>query len=92
MKNSFPKRIKRHSKKCDSNVNLKFVECVLEKSSSYMLAYIHTYLQIYEELFPKSQSMNLALTLETYFLESRLTRFGSEFFIYIYIYIYIYKQ
>ena len=43
---SFPKRDKRHSKKCFWNdANAKFINCILEKSSSYMD--IH----IYEELF-----------------------------------------
>ena len=41
MKSSFPKRDKRHAKKCDYDANAKLIDCVLEKSFSYM--YISTY-------------------------------------------------
>ena len=86
------------TKKNDLNVNPKFVECTLEKSSPYI--YMHTYiyldiyeecvcthiyiyLDIYEEHFPQTWSLILALTLETPVLQWRLTRFGKELFIYI---------
>ena len=55
---------------------------------SYMCIYIH----IYEEIFHKTRSLNLALTLVTHVLEWRLLRLGKELFIYIYIYIYIYTH
>ena len=67
MKSSFPKRDKHHSKrKRGSNGNPKFVDCVLEKSSSNMYIYIYIYLHILEELKSKTQSLNMALTLETF--------------------------
>ena len=40
---------------------------------------MHIY--IFEDLFSKIQSMNLALALQTQFLEWRLPRFGKELFI-----------
>ena len=36
MKKSFPKPDKRHSQTWVYNANLKFIDCVLEKSSSHM--------------------------------------------------------
>ena len=57
MKSSFPKCDKHHSKEWVSNVNAKFVDCLLEKSSSDQ--YLHR--SIYEELFPKTRYLNFAL-------------------------------
>ena len=55
----------------------KFVESVLEQSSSYT----SVFLNIYEELFPKTWFLNLVLTVETHFVECRLKSFGKELFI-----------
>ena len=44
---------------------------------------VYIYLHIYEELFQNNlRSLNLALTLGTYFLEWRLMSFEKELFIY----------
>ena len=90
VKSSFPKRVKRHSKKNVSNVNSKYVDWVLEKSSSYV--YIRIYLHIYEELFPKTRSLNLSLKIETFFIfylffNGVLRVWKRAHHVYIYIYI-----
>ena len=87
---SFPKRVKRHSKKvgfkCQSQVCIK---CLRKELFIYL--YIPGYLHIYEELFRKAWSLKLALIIETLlFFVWRLARFGKELFIYIYIYEVIY--
>ena len=67
MKRYFPKRVKRHLKKKGvSNVNPKFVDCVLKKA-----LFINVYIR----------SLNLALIFETHILEWRLTRLGKALFI-----------
>ena len=50
MKNSFPKRIKRHYRKLACNTSAKFKDCALVNRSVYTLIYK----QIYEELFSKT--------------------------------------
>ena len=79
---------------CNANANL--IDCVLEKSFSYM--YTHTFMYIFSEgkLFSKTGTLNLTLALQTRFVDWRLSRFGKELFIsywmvdWIYgIYIYI---
>ena len=47
MKSSFPKRIKRHYKKCLCTANAKFDYYVLEKTFSHMNKYTHTHTYIY---------------------------------------------
>ena len=54
-------------KKMDFKCHPKFVDCALEKSSSIYI-YIWVCLHIYEELFRKAQSLELALTLGNPFL------------------------
>ena len=49
-----------------------------------MYIYIRTYTHV-KKLFAKTQSVNLALTLQAHFLECRLTRFKKELFINRYI-------
>ena len=45
-----------------------------------ILVYTHN---LYKELFSKTQSTNLGLTIETHLLEWRLPRFGKEHFKYV---------
>ena len=88
MKSSFPRRDKRQSK--NRVCNVKFGHCTLEKISAYIYMYIykHIYIKICEDIFSKAQSTKLAWALQThFFLESRLSRFRKELFIYVYIYI-----
>ena len=81
MKSSFPKRVKRYSKYWVSNVNDKFVDCVVEKSSSCMRAYDYIY------IFMKSPSPKHDLwtwnweIFEAHFFKYCLVSFGKELFI-----------
>ena len=55
MKSSFPKRDKRHSKKWVYIANANFVDCILEKSSSYIYTHTQMCIPLYEELFSKTR-------------------------------------
>ena len=46
----------------------------------YISRHIYIYIYIYEKLFTKTQSLNLALQLQSQFVEWRLARFGKELF------------
>ena len=47
-------------------------------------------LGLYENLFIKTQLLNLALALQPHFMEWCLMHFGKELFRYIYTHIYVY--
>ena len=50
MKSSFPKRVKRHSRKWACNVNAKLIDYACEKSFSHR-CHMHIYVHIYQALF-----------------------------------------
>ena len=62
---------------------------------THIYIYLYTLTYIYEEVFSKTWSLNFSLTLQTRFLDWRLSHFGKELFMYIYIiyivFIYIYS-
>ena len=60
-----------------------FIDCVLENSFSTYVNFIYIFMK---SSFPKTWSSNLALTLQIWSLDCRLSRFGKELFTYIYIY------
>ena len=67
MKSSFPKRVKRHSK------NNEFWKRALLICVSTSIC-----LHIYEELFPKTRFLNLALTFESHFFKMALNAFWKR--------------
>ena len=56
--------------------------CVHISSFSLVCMYMDIYVRIYEELFSKILSPNLALALQHHFLDWRLTLFEKELFTY----------
>ena len=58
----------------------------------FMNMYIYTPIYIFEKLFTKAKTLNLALALQAHFLEWRLTRFGKELFNYFALFSYINKN
>ena len=89
MKNSFPKRIKRHSKiKWACNANAKFIDCVLEKSFSQVYIYICTYL--WRALFQNIIS-EIVIDITTSISGLMLITFWKRtLHMYIYIHVYMY--
>ena len=68
MKNHFPKRNKWQSKLGVCNVNAKFRDGVLKKSSLSICIYIYIYIHTYiKSFFSKIQSVNLSLALQAHF-------------------------
>ena len=63
MKSSFPKCVKRHSRRWACNTNAKFKDCLLVKSFSHMYISVCICVYIYVGLFCKTWSPILALTL-----------------------------
>ena len=59
MKSSFPKRVKRHFRKCACNANAKFKECVLVKGFS------HIYVLIYKRALFQNMISELDIGIET---------------------------
>ena len=76
----FSIRVKRHSRKWARNANAKFKDCVFAWSFSRanIYAYAYIYVHIYEKLFSKTCSPNVALILQCRLLDWRLARFGKE--------------
>ena len=69
-------------KKRASNINPKFVDCVLEKML-FIYVHIRVYLHIYEARFPETRSLNVALTFETnFFFGMALNKFGKRALLY----------
>ena len=52
LKSSFPKHVKRHSRKRASNANAKFKDCVLVRSFSHMCICVHVHIFM-KSSFPK---------------------------------------
>ena len=77
VQSSFPKHDKHHSKKWACNANSKFIDCVLEKSSSYLLiSSLYTYLS---RALCKNMISELDICIaNSIFLDWRLARFGKE--------------
>ena len=75
-------------KKMDLKCQPKFIDCVLEKNSSYMYMWVYN-LHIYEEFFFKPWSLNYDFG-NTFFLEWRFMRFGKDLFVYFFILLTIY--
>ena len=71
------------------NVNSKFVDHVLEKRPSNIFRRT-LHLLIYEELYLKTRSLNLALALQTHFLDQYLSHFGNTLYICTHVCTHIY--
>ena len=80
MKCSFPKRDKRHlhTQKWFP-MSIPSLQIMFWKRALHICKIpTYIYLHICQELFPKSQSMNLALSMKTNFSEWRSTRLGKK--------------
>ena len=77
MKSSFTKRLKRHSIKWACNANVQRLSFGKE---FFTYVYTRIYVHVYEELFSKTWSPNIALALQHQFLDWRFTNFGKELF------------
>ena len=53
-----------------------------KKPTLHKYVHIYTHTFMYEKLFTKTQSLNLALALQAHFLKWRLPHLGKEFFTY----------
>ena len=82
MKSSLPNRVKRHSKIWFSNVNPKFVDCVLAKKTLHICIYTNIFTYLWRALLQNTISEIGINIWNPFLLEWRLTRFGKEFFIY----------
>ena len=76
-KSSFPKRNKCRFKTWIPNVNAKFRDCVLGKSSPHK--YVNIYIHIWKACFQSTIRIDIWIK---YSLEWRLSRFGKELFMY----------
>ena len=80
-------------KECACNANANFITYDCGKGL-FSYKYVHIYVHIYEELFFKTQSVNLALALPPRYFDWRLfwIEIIIDMHIDIYIYIYIYSD
>ena len=85
MESSFPKHDKRQSNNRGCYANAKFRDHVLEKSS-FINIHIYTHIYICEKLYSKTQTMNLALTLQPHLFGMVLVLEKNSSYAYIRLY------